>query len=136
MFKLIGALIKTALFALIILLLGNLVRWDGRTISDHVRAQTAKLERSNSFKGARGWAEKISEDAKEGLKKVPNPLADKLQPASPSTASDMERQETKHADRREKLKNPPQERIPASERQKLRALIEELNTSSSAPARH
>jgi len=135
MFKLIGALLKAALFALVILVLGNVIRWDGRTISDHVRVRTAKFERSNTLKDARGWAEKISEDAREGLKKVPNPLAEKNQAATPAGKPAAERQEPKHADNREALKNPPQERIPASERQKLRALIEELNTSSSAPAR-
>ena len=134
MFKLIGALIKAALFALAILVLGNLIRWDGRTISDHVRAQTAKLERSNAVKDARGWAEKLSEDAKEGLKKVPNPLAER-RGGAPAEKPAPARPEARHAGIREQEKAAPQEKIPASERQKLRALIEELNTSSSAPAR-
>ena len=48
MFKALGFLIKLTLLSVTILVIGNRVSWDGKTLSDHVRAQVTRAERSDA----------------------------------------------------------------------------------------
>lgn len=101
MLKTLGALIKFGIFALIILMLGNWLRWGGRTISDQIRLGMAHAEKSNWMESIRKWTTEVTTDARKGFQKG----ATRLTPP------------------------PSNEEISTSERQKLRALIQELNSS-------
>jgi hypothetical protein len=103
MLKALGFCVKVTLFSLLVLILGNWLRWDGKTISDQVRLRMSHAERSNVLGAVRGWAEKITHDARKGIQK-------KLDQTTTSTEEE-------------------EEEIPSSERQKLKALIRELNSS-------
>ena len=95
MLKLIGYVIKLVLFSAFILILGNAVHWEGKTISDQVKLRMSHAERSDLYGSVRGWAEKITLDAKQGAT--------------------------------QRAKRVFVEEIAPSERQKLNALIRELN---------
>lgn len=45
----IGSLLKYFIFAVFVLVLGNWVQWDRRTLSDHVRIRMAQLSREPFF---------------------------------------------------------------------------------------
>ena len=45
MLKLIGWTIRTALFAALVLVLGNWIKWKGTTLSDHLRVGMSQVER-------------------------------------------------------------------------------------------
>ncbi|MGZ3699951.1 MAG: hypothetical protein ACXVCH_17800 [Bdellovibrionota bacterium] len=96
MLKAIGWAVKVAVFAAVVLVLGNRIRIGSKTVSDQVRTGLAHAERSEIAGDMRDWATKLTQDARRGLQK--KSLA-------------------------------PREEIPSSERQKLRALIQELNSS-------
>ncbi len=100
MLKAIGWLVKLAVFSVVILVLGNWLRWDGKTVSDQIRTHLSQAERSDTVSSVRKWAGSLVEDARRGTSRLSNPdqFASK-------------------------------EEIKASERQKLRALIRELNRS-------
>jgi hypothetical protein len=101
MLKLIGFCLKLAAFSVIILILGNWIRWDGRTISDQVKLRMSHAERTNWAGTVRNWAERVTHDAREGMQK--------------------KKENTNSSE--------PQEELTSSERQKLKALIRELNSS-------
>lgn len=114
MFRLIGWFIKAGLFAAIVLVLGSLVRWDGKTVSDQVKTGLAHAERtvetgSDVMTTVKGWANGLLGGGAE-----PNPrrrsgrAGARVQKADRATGA-------QEAD------------IPRSERQKLKALIQELN---------
>jgi hypothetical protein len=98
MLKIFGLLVKISVFSLIVLVLGNWLRWDGKTISDQVRLKMSHAEESGVFDHFKSWTESLTSDAKRGFRK-------KISEASMD------------------------EEIPSSEKQKLKALIRELNSS-------
>jgi hypothetical protein len=98
MLKAAGFLIKLLAFSTLILMLGNWLRWDGKTVSDQVRLHMAHADESGLVSTMRDWAEQVTHDARKGFQK-------KLTHVSAT------------------------EEIPSSERQKLKALIRELNSS-------
>jgi hypothetical protein len=102
MFKTLGFCIKVVFFSVIVLILGNWLRWDGKTISDQVKLRMSHAERSNLLGVVRNWADEVTHDARKGIQKKLNY----------SRASEEE------------------EEIPSSEKQKLKALIRELNSSN------
>ena len=110
MFKLLGFFVKVTVFAVIVLVIGNMVHWNGRTVSDEVRVQLSHAERSawTGVSGNKHWAGKLTTDTKEG--------AIRKKSAKPSAQAEPADEETGDI-----------KKIPASERQKLRALIEEMN---------
>lgn len=101
MLKTIGFCLKLTVFSFLVLILGNWLRWNGRTISDQVKLRMAHAERTDLYETVRGWATTVTSDAKKGVQK-------RLERASGPQA---------------------QEEISSSERQKLKALIRELNSS-------
>jgi hypothetical protein len=103
MFKLIGLLFKIAIFGVVVLIIGNTVHWGGRTISDQIRIGLSSAQKSTMGKQVQGWATGFVNEARKGS----------LQ-AAPG------QQEA-----------PDSENIPHSERQKLRALIKEINGDQS-----
>jgi hypothetical protein len=99
MLKALGFCIKVILFSILVLVLGNWVQWNGRTLSDQVRLSMAHTEDTNFIETVHGWAERITHDARKGHLKKPD------------------------------YASPVSEEISSSERQKLKALIRELNSS-------
>ncbi len=104
MLRLIGWAIKTSFFVLLILVLGNVIHWRGRTVSDQVKHQIANVEALGG-----GMPKAMTKNAKS--------LATEAQATRLWT-----RPQPAHASRSEEP-----EKIDPSERQKLRALIRELN---------
>lgn len=107
MFKALFFLLKLAIFSAAVLTLGNVIRWDGRSISDQIKSQMSHPIISDSMSRLRGWSGTLVEDVKQGsIKRFSAPGVSRLREA----ASDAEE-------------------MSESERQKLRELIRELNRS-------
>ncbi|MEK6578827.1 MAG: hypothetical protein AABZ55_06340 [Bdellovibrionota bacterium] len=104
MLRLLGWLIRAAVFALVVLVLGNWFQYKGKTLSDQVRTGMAQAERTSVYKEAKTWANQVK--SKTGF----NHKVTKIAPKANPEISD--------------------EDLPASERQKLKALIHELNGSN------
>lgn len=96
MLSLIGKIIKIAGFSLLIIVLSNILYWDGRTISDQVRHSLAQAKRVD-FGIVKNWSEGAKKTIQRGSLALPSSSITDIQP---------------------------------TERQKLRALIRELNTPS------
>jgi predicted PurR-regulated permease PerM len=94
MLKLISYILKTTLFIVLILILGQIFSWNGKTVSDQIKTQLAQAEYF-SVQEIKSWANKLV-----GTKN--------------------------------KLENNV-ENISLSERQKLKSLIRELNSSRQNP---
>jgi hypothetical protein len=110
MLKSMSWILRLSLFTLVVLIIGNIVRWNGKTISDQVKTQIAHAERSETLTTAKEWTSRLARDAKKGIEKKTGLI---LQPI-------LTKEEG----------NSDESKIPSSERQKLRALIRELNGSS------
>ena len=91
--------LKVAVFSLIVLALGNWIHWRGRTISDQVKVNISHAEQLTGevADNAKTWVEEKKKQAENAL-----------------------------GEAKEKAQEAP-EHIAPSERQKLRALIRELN---------
>jgi hypothetical protein len=113
MLKPIFFVIKLAVFASAVLVLGNLVHWQGRTVSDQVKLRMASAQRSE-----RGLTETAGK-----LKSWAGDLVSDSRKATRATVSGTTgNQVSVSADK-------PLDDIHPSERQKLRALIRELNAA-------
>ncbi len=97
MLNLISGILKLAIFAAIVLILGNTIRWRGHTISDEIRTRVSH-------------AEQVFGDS----------------PAARATSHVAIKATSRSSSSRF---NPEAEQISPSERQKLKALIQELNGS-------
>ncbi|MCM2324399.1 MAG: hypothetical protein NDJ90_14165 [Oligoflexia bacterium] len=107
MFRLLGLLIKASLFAIIVLVLGNWLHWGDRTISDEIKVRMSHAERSDLA----GKVKDFAGDVSRGLRNSASGGSDDrpIQGGDKSLSAS--------------------ELIPSSERQKLKALIRELNSS-------
>lgn len=114
MLKIIGWILKLTVFAALILVLGNWFHWGGKTISDQVKTQMSHAENLGIVENVKGWATRITSPKNE-IKKSNRPQA-----PGESSRSTV----------KEKEKNKTTQEILPSERQKLRALIRELNSSA------
>ena len=129
MFKAIGWILKIGFFSLLVLVAGNMVHWRGRTISDQIKTQLSHAERAPWAGQVRSWTSDVTNDARKGLHKrirAFHPTSALYHSAERGAAT--ERRETV-AEKETRPDEGPMERIPSSERQKLRALIRELNSS-------
>jgi hypothetical protein len=104
LFSLLKLVFKLALFSLIVLTLGNIFGWSGKTVSDRIRTQLGAAERKidRAAGEARNWV------AEKGREMLP---------------------EAKRLEREPATDGEDPDEIPPSERQKLRNLIRELNGS-------
>ena len=110
MFKAIGWVLKLTVFAALVLVLGNYFKWGGKTVSDQVKTQMAKaesLEVPSAVAHVQGWASGLISDAGQGSRKNGSVLRKVEKEQRPEEGTD----------------------IPSSERQKLKTLIRDLNTS-------
>lgn len=113
MLKAIGWIFKTALFALLVLVLGNLITWRGETISDQVRMGLSHAEPSRLVERVKSWSSQLNSDARAGARR-------RVGPGGPQSKAEPARAP------REEARGEDTE-IVSSERQKLRALIQELS---------
>jgi hypothetical protein len=120
----VGWMIKLTLFSILVLVLGNYVHWNGKSVSDQVKTQLAHAERSQFAGSIRRWTGNVTRDAKRGAH---------LQKAAVLGGEENRKRSEGRTSMRSEER--PQEKIQASERQKLRALIQELNTTKSADRR-
>ncbi len=100
---------KLLLFSLAVLVLGNLIQWDGKSVSDRVRSHLSSVQKSGPVESAKDWAESLIDDVRIGNSQKES---DQRNPARKRSGSDKEPEFT------------------STERQKLRALIRELNKST------
>ena len=63
MLKAVGWMIKLTLFSIAVLLAGDWVSWQGRTLSQHLRGQVAQLSRTDTASYVRGLTRKVTADA-------------------------------------------------------------------------
>lgn len=75
MFKLIGFLIRLSFFTIIVLVLGNTVKWKGRTISDQIRLKISHAERL--LQNPKGHF-KLEEESRRFIDKIPPSERQKL----------------------------------------------------------
>jgi hypothetical protein len=145
MLSAIGFLFKFALFSVAILVMGNWVQWDGETLSERVQAQLSHAERSDVAAQLRGWTKKITDDARGGVDKK---ARSRGHVTHAQRSPDRHVEASSLSDRTETTAAAPQhtanpdnaghaattvateEQIPSSERQKLRALMRELNNTT------
>jgi hypothetical protein len=115
MLRLFKFVIKFSLFSAFVLVVANLIQWHGQTLSDQVKVQLSHAERSQAAEQVKGWTRKVKDNAKSALHLLPLPGSISNKNEVSSAAGEMK-------------SHSPVEILP-SERQKLRALIQELNTS-------
>ena len=108
MLKLLITIAKSLCFALIVLILGNILEWKGSTVSEHLKAQLSRLEKPTWVEPLKEWvvqsAQTLTKDAKEGFERV-----------SPGKRL------------AQTIGNTPKESIHPSEQEKLRKLIRNLH---------
>lgn len=136
MLRLVGLTLKLAIFSLAVLLAGQWIRWDGQTLSEHVLTQLHRAESSSTADSLRELTRSLTQDAKNGFqKKQQAPSRGRVSAAAHANASmsaptDLtDRAATQSAAVTRAPSTSDGEKIPPSERQKLRALIRELNSS-------
>lgn len=100
MFKLGWRVIKLTLFALIIVIVANLIQWKGITISDQIKLQMAKTEQAEVVSQVKAWTKQLTRDAREGV---------------------LERSKNSEET------NQTSETFSPSEKEKLRSLLNDLN---------
>ncbi len=150
MLRAIGFMIKVTVFAVLVLIAGNWFKWGGKTISDQVRTQLSHAERSDVAAQVKSWTKKMTDDARSGASKGPrskaqpgvhtgagngsaNSNSDRLSETAthPIEGVEVAQHEGGKAAGGTQATNAPQvDQVPSSERQKLKALIRELNSSS------
>jgi hypothetical protein len=143
-------MLKLTLFTIAVLIAGEWIRWDGRTLAQHVMFGVGRAEKSDAIDSAAGYvkdlARKITEDARSGFEKkakspgrrsaaAKDPAGDaqeeaitdrtEMRAAAPMEAPNANAAGAQSA--RAAATRSSEERLPPSERQKLKALIQELN---------
>lgn len=107
MIKIIGVIIKVGFFSAAVLILGHYIRWGGETVSDQVKIRVSHAENSATAGKIRGWTRELIDDAHQAAQNLEKSGARRIPGSPPSSA----------------------EKIAPTERQKLRALIRELNNT-------
>lgn len=141
MINAMGWLVKITLFSILILVLGNWIHWNGRTVSDQVKTQLSHAERSDFASSIRRWTGNVTQDVRKHAHSGSHTSVnhEARQPArhknEVTSAEESSPEASVEGTERTSAEAKPMEKIPSSERQKLRALIQELNTSTSADRR-
>ena len=102
MLNAIKSMIKILFFSIIVLVIGNWIHWNGRTVSDQIKVQMSNAERSDVFHRFQSWSKTLADDAKKRI--------------HPQNKSNLKSSDSLNIDE-----------IPPTEREKLRALIRDLN---------
>jgi hypothetical protein len=141
MFRLLGWIIKASLFAAAVLIIGNIVHWRGKTISDQVKTSLAHAERPNQISNKfddtvddlKTWANHVTEGSQAEKKRSGKKIASEktFVESSPKARQNNSTKLASVTSSKSAAQNSEQnakEEIPSSERQKLRSLIRELNS--------
>jgi septum formation inhibitor MinC len=149
MLNAIGFVIKLFIFSALILVGGNWLSWEGRSLNSHLQTQLHHMDRSDLVSQVRDWTHRITDDARQGFEKKnahrthSHAVVGKNNSRLVATKSEMQ-SDAESSDTTETASSAPApvstrahaelqasagEQIPSSERQKLRALIRELNSS-------
>jgi hypothetical protein len=107
MLNALGSLLKTSAFIIGILLAGQWIEWDGKTLSSHVQRTWNQTMNLQTLERIKEWAKEVTHDATEGAKKLSSSDEVRSRAAAPARNGSEE--------------------ITSSEREKLRNLIRELN---------
>ena len=126
MFKLVGFFVKIILFSAMILVLGQLIHWKGKTVSDQVRTHLAQAQRSTAAKKARGIVVDLADDVTIGAAKAKSAAQETVLSITHSNSG-------VHGSTPSALDESLGQEIAPTERQKLRSLIQELNRSHRNP---
>ena len=94
MFKLIGLLIKTALFGLIVLVIGNLVSYKGKTLSDQVKTGVHEARKIDVVEKIDALKKALPEDS----------LIHSIAKSKPAKKEAAQKSEIIHPSERQKLK--------------------------------
>ena len=96
MLRLIGFITKITIFSLFVLVLGNWIRWDGKTISDQIKVKMSHADELGLMDHFRTWTERITTDARKGFQKKNE------HSSHPEEIPSSERQKLKAPDTRER----------------------------------
>jgi len=80
MLKLIGFFIKLSILGMIMLVVGNLVHYQGRTLSDHAKNWIQNTEKSEVTQDIRKWAHQMSSP----IEKHVQPIIEEVTPQDQS----------------------------------------------------
>jgi hypothetical protein len=143
MLKAIALVLKLAAFAAIVLVVANMLKWDGKTVSDQVKSQIAHAERSEIADRVRELTGTAEDRAARELRERKAKLTESIRRLkgedarekddSPRVKDAAARERSPAREHLEEIAaaDAPQargERIQSSERQKLKALMKELNS--------
>ncbi len=119
MFKAIALMFKATFFTLLVLVLGNWVKWDGRTISDHVKSTMAAVSGTPDriYRAEKPVAKSIDHAMDKTMTKIRS-WKDRI-----STGENESQNSAKSGRSTAEI-----DRISPNERQKLRSIIQELNS--------
>jgi len=113
MLKLIGWVIKTTIFAAVILVLGNWIHWKGTTLSDHIKTQMAQVDRHAPIELSKIHLNQLPEAAKNIIRES--------RIESKKSASTRGQPSTARA-------HDSRDRISTQDQAQFRALLKELTT--------
>ena len=131
MLKAIGWLIKASVFAIVVLVIANYLKVGSKTVSDHLKTQLSHAENAEVVGEVKDWAQHVTKDHRGGILKktdIETGIAAAKAEAEPALA----RAKAALAPARKTASTEAGtvgEEISSTERQKLRALMRELNSS-------
>lgn len=117
MFKLIGFFVKATVFSVAVLVMGSLIEWKGGTLSDRVRDGIEVVRDSSVIQRSGRWMQEAFSSGRDAARKLLGESPNKWRNSPTKEASDA-------------VSN--REELLTSERQKLKALIHELNSSKAS----
>jgi len=115
MFKLIGWAIKTTLFIALILVVGQIIQWNGKSVSDQIKTGLSHAERM-----APKNLSNLSVDTDELGQKVKNAF-------DFSNSLSLLSAKTKKESASLTRQTPSEEKIPATDKKELRALLDQVD---------
>jgi len=120
MFRLIGWVIKTALFAALILVVGQIIQWNGKSVSDQIKTGLSHAERVTP--------KNLSIDTDELGQKVKNAFdfSDTFSKAK-SQFNSKTNSKTKKESASNSRQTPSEEKIPTTDKKELRALLDQAD---------
>lgn len=116
MFRLIGWIFKTVLFAAFILVVGQIIQWNGKSVSDQIKTGLSHAERVTP--------KNLSIDTDELGQKVKNAFD------FSNTFSKSKSQlnaKTKKESASNSRQTPLEEKIPTTDKKELRALLDQVD---------
>ena len=134
MLKAIGWLIKASIFAVIVLIIGNYFKLGSKSISDQIKTQLSHAEPTDVVNEVKDWAHHVTTDHKAGIAKKIKAQTEAVVETAASLTSQKPRIANQNVvkaskGQRAETVSATGEEIPSSERQKLRALMRELNSA-------